>query len=161
MEVSALASIFAEKWFTASNVVTARIAFPFESVREPFDDTCWFGMGGKVVIVADVKLRDLIHKFIDGVLFQILGFFDSSGFQAVRDAFAAKYGAPAESTTETYHNAYGAASEGEKHVWSNPAGAILLNEVAGDRDTSQFLFLDRQLTDKFNARKPAPSTRDL
>ena len=161
MEVSALASIFAEMWFTASNVVTARIAFPFESVREPFDDTCWFGMGGKVVIVADVKLRDLIHKFIDGVLFQILGFFDSSGFQAVRDAFAAKYGAPAESTTETYHNAYGAASEGEKHVWSNPAGAILLNEVAGDRDTSQFLFLDRQLTDKFNARKPAPSTRDL
>ncbi len=161
MDVSALASVHAEKWFTASNVITARIAFPFESIREPFDDTCWFGMAGNIVTVADVRLRDLVHKFIDGLLFQIVGFFDSSGFQRVHDAFATKYGAPTESTTETCHDAFGARQQGDKHVWSNPCGAIVLNEVAGDRETSQFVFLDRELTDKFNARKPAPSTRDL
>lgn len=161
MHKSALGSIYAEEWFTSANVATVRIAFPFESVQKPFDDTCWFAVAGKIVTVADVKMTDLVHKFIDGLLFQILGFFDAAGFQAVRDAFKIKYGEPNESTVVPYQNAYGANFKGEQHVWNNGNCTLLLNEIAGDRESSQFICSHNGLSDEFARRRPTPATHDF
>lgn len=161
MDTSALESIYAEEWFVNAKIATARIAFPFESIREPFGETSWFAVAGKIVTVADVKMMDLVHTFIDGLLFQILGRFDAAGFQAVREAFGIKYGEPNESTVVPYQNAYGAHFKGEQHVWRNRNCTLILDEIAGERKSSRFILSHDKLSDEFVRRRPAPTTHDF
>lgn len=161
MDKSALFSIYAQEWYMSANIVTARIAFPFERVSEPFSDKNWMAVAGEPLTVAGTKVQDLVHTFIDGVLFKIHGFFDAGGFTAVRDGFKTKFGKPGSSRTESYQNAYGATFKGECHVWSNGVCTLLLEEFGGDRELSSFGFVHDALAAECDRRKPPPTTHDL
>ena len=158
MHPEAVGSIWAEEWHAANGVVSGRIAFPFERY---YDGEYWFTVAGEVWTIASVKMYDMVHQFIDGILCRMTIDVPSAGFAKIIDAFSHKYGSPSDVETEIYQNAYGASFDGNVINWKFPDCSIIAVQYAGDRDTSRIVFFHDTLFSKIDSRKPAPSIADL
>ncbi|MEQ8209651.1 MAG: hypothetical protein RH917_07445 [Lacipirellulaceae bacterium] len=158
---SAVESVFAETWYKEAGIVHARIAFPFESIQSAYDESRWFAVAGKIETVAGAQLKDLIHGFIDGVLFKVFGYFDSAEFSSVKRAFLTKYGEPTESSMMAHQKSYGAVFNGERIVWNFGDCTVLLNQFSYDLDTADFHILHDALTNEFASRDPGPQVDDF
>ena len=81
---------------------------------------------------AGVQAVSMFYRFLGGRLYEIEIHLTSHDFGDVRAAFTQKYGAPANATTESYQNGFGATWTGEVCRWKSGNEAIALTEGSGN-----------------------------
>jgi hypothetical protein len=77
-----------------------------------------------------------------------------SDYGSLRDNLIAKFGEPSTKTTQDVQNRMGAHFQGEVLLWDNGVSSILLQEYAGDLDSSSLVFaLDEYLKEQEEIHK--------
>jgi len=151
MHRDALASIFAKPWHAEANIVTARIAFPFEQEADPFTGERFMAIDGNHITVAGIPLIELVHEFIDGRLYMITALLPQSGYDAVRLAFSKRYSDDTNRDDARNHDV---------ETWETDDCVLILQRIA-DEETSCFLLYHRELFALAESRNPGPRVDDF
>lgn len=141
--------LLSKPWHFEAGIVTCSISFPFEIFR------------GEGPTIAEVKVKLLVHHFIDGKLYQITALIPHSGYLDVKNGMIAKYGMPNITSDDEYQNRMGARFTGESLFWTNDVSSIRLKEYDGKLDISSLLFAHNALGAIAIARFPEPTGDDL
>jgi hypothetical protein len=76
--------------------------------------------------IGDSMATDVEYRFVDGKLYQILVWVDTSALQNVMDGLTAKWGQPSSVVNDTVPNKLGMSLPHTIKIWQNPAASIRL-----------------------------------
>lgn len=90
---------------------------------------------------AGLDYANLRYRFYKGKLYEVEAFFNSSGYEKVKNSFVAKYGPVSTTSKQDFHNDQGAHWQGEASTWRNGSQSIVLTEGPDNgpgHDTAKF-----------------------
>jgi|GEM_PF-2653403 len=106
----------------------------------------------------------LIYRFLDSQLWRIEAVVDTSSYQRLRAAAEAKWGQPAEVSTEEVKNKMGATFQAEVVRWARGNDRVELRQASGSLDTAKIVIFDAMLDSEALKREKehaAKAARDM
>lgn len=122
-------TLWSEPWHAAAGIVHARVELPSE---------------GNSPTLAGVKSELFLYHFVDGRLFRMTVLFDTEAFHLVREALAAKHGAPTSEIKDPLELA-----------WTNAVSTIrLVRGTMRPKKFSSLLVIHHELQQLAESRTP-------
>lgn len=91
--------------------------------------------------VAGRPMRWLVRDFNQGKLYRVMASFGTGAFDAVREAFVAKYGPPSSTETRKWQSKAGATFDNVVSTWRFKSGRLELESMGGSVDEGAFTFV--------------------
>ncbi|MCL4197729.1 MAG: hypothetical protein KJZ69_09590 [Phycisphaerales bacterium] len=135
-----------EDWHAAAGITAGTLTTYFENEdRSPYAPT-----------LVGVPVHYHSYAFIDGRLYAMWFAFAQERVSVVLEALIATYGEPSSSMTEEVQNAFGATFPNTVVRWDNGVSAIVLTERSSDLNTSTLYFVQHDLAELADSRRPKP-----
>ncbi len=153
--------LLSRKWHSKRGIVHATTYFPFEKPDSSFRERSKVPENHRPPTIAGVPAEFYVHKFVDGILYEIEVWFDSDRFYTVNLALREKFGRPTKESQTAVQNRLGAVFENETVAWSNGISEVVLEQRSFSIDTSVLRVTHVSLSTKVESRRPRPDTSDL